>query len=250
MDQIPSSEPIQESSFSQGSRPGVAGWFDVWKRALTQPNEQTFIDITEDPNASTKTAYIWVFIAGTVSGIAQAFLQGIYTATGTTPTIPGLEEYMPASTGGDLTAGLITILVSICLSPVAGGLSVLFFALWTALIQWIAKLFGGTGNYDKLLYAFAAISAPFTMIASIITLFNAIPFVGACFGIVSFGLSIYVLVLQVFAVKGVNRLGSGQAVGALLIPMAGMFIICCCVVFGTAMVLGPVIGSSFGQFAP
>ncbi len=30
-------------------KPGLAGWFNVWIKAITQPNEQTFVDITEHP---------------------------------------------------------------------------------------------------------------------------------------------------------------------------------------------------------
>ena len=243
MDQLPSNEPVMES------KPGPAGWFQVWMKALTKPNEQTFIDITESPNANPKTAYLWVFIAGTFSGIMQAILQGIYTAMGTAPQIPGLEEYLP-SAGGDAGGALVTVVVSICLSPLAGGLSVLFFAIFTALYQWIAKMFGGVGTYDKLLYAMAAITVPFTIISSVMALFSAIPFVGLCFSIVSFGLSLYVLVLQVMAVKAVNRFeGWGPAIGTVLIPVAVIFVVCCCVIIGFSALLAPILGESF-QFAP
>ncbi len=65
--------------------PGPAGWLPVWIKAITQPKEQTFVDITEHPDMSAKTAYIWVFIAGTFSGIIQAIAQAISTATGLIP---------------------------------------------------------------------------------------------------------------------------------------------------------------------
>jgi hypothetical protein len=124
-------------------------------------------------------------------------------------------------------------------------LSVLFFTLFVAIIQWIAKLFGGTGTYVKLLYAFAAITVPVTIVSSVFVLLSVIPYVGICTGIISFGLSIYVLVLQVMAVKGVNRFGWGQAAGSVFIPGCVVFIICACVVFGGLMLLGPVIGNVF-----
>ena len=83
-------------------KPGPAGWFSVWMKAITQPNEQTFVDITEHPDMSAKTAYIWVFIAGTISGVIQAFAQAIGTATGSNvfSQIPGLEQYLPQTSGG------------------------------------------------------------------------------------------------------------------------------------------------------
>ncbi len=159
---------------------------------------------------SARTAYIWVFIAGTFSGIIQAIAQAISTATGLNAfsQIPGLEQYLPQTSGvGGFAFG--ALVGGICAAPFVGLLSVLFFALLVAIIQWIAKLFGGTGTYEKLLYAFAAISVPFTIVSSIFVLFSAIPYVGICTGVISFGLSIYVLVLQVMAVKASQSLWLG-----------------------------------------
>ncbi len=250
MDQMPSNMPVMDEP-----KPGPAGWFQVWKKAVTKPNEVTFIEITAGPEATSKTAFIWVFIAGTFSMILQSILQAIYAATGTMPQIPipQLQQYMPTSGGGDIASAGVTFFVSLCASPFVGLLSIAFFALFTAVVQWIAKMFGGVGNFDKLAYALAAISVPFTIVSSIIALFSAIPFVGACFGIISFGLSIYALVLQVMAVKGVNRFGYGPAIGSLFIPGLVIFIFCCCLAAGAAMLLGPAISQSFNnlqQFAP
>ncbi len=246
MEQMPSNMPVMDS------KPGPAGWFQVWMKAVTKPNEQTFVEITESPNATSKTAFLWVFIAGTISMILQAILQAIYAATGTVPQmpIPGLEQYMPASGGGDVTSAGITLVTSLCASPFVGLLSIVFFALFVAVIQWIAKMFGGVGTFDKMAYAFAAISFPFTIISGVLSLFSAIPFVGACFGIVTFGLSLYALVLQVMAVKGVNRFGWGPALGALFIPLLVIIMFCCCIVAGGAMLLGPSIGKVFDQINP
>jgi uncharacterized membrane protein len=196
---------------------------------------------------SAKTAYIWVFIAGTISAIIQAFATAIRGATGAASpfqNIPGMEQYLPQSTGGGGEFG-ISLVGGLCASPVAGLVSILFFALIVAIIQWIAKLFGGAGTYDKLLYAFAAITVPFTIVSSLFVLLSAIPFVGICAGVLSFGLSIYVLVLQVMAVKAVNRFGWGQAAGSVFIPGCVVFIICACLVAGGFMLLGPMIGNVF-----
>jgi hypothetical protein len=243
MEQMPSNMPVMDS------KPGPAGWFQVWMKAVTKPNEQTFIEITESPNATSKTAFLWVFIAGTISMILQAILQAIYAATGTVPQmpIPGLEQYMPASGGGDVASAGITLVTSLCASPFVGLLSIVFFALFVAVIQWIAKMFGGVGTFDKMAYAFAAISFPFTIISGALSLFSAIPFVGACFGIVTFGLSLYALVLQVMAVKGVNRFGWGPALGALFIPGLVIFTFCCCIVIGGLSLMGPAISNVFDQ---
>jgi len=227
--------------------PGPAGWIAIWIKAVTKPSEQTFVDITESPDMNSKTAYIWVFIAGTLSGIIQAFAAAIRMATGVASQfsqIPGLEKYLPQSTsgGGNFVFSLVG---GLCASPFAGLLSVVFFALFVAIIQWIAKLFGGTGTYEKLLYAFAAITVPFTIVSSLFALLSVIPFVGICVGVISFGVSIYAIVLEVMALKAVNRFGWGQAAGSLFLPGCVVFIICACMVIGGLAIMGPMIGNVF-----
>lgn len=161
--------------------------------------------------------------------------------------IPGFEQYMPQTSAGDAGSVLASLVGGICASPIAGLLSILFFAIGVAIVQWIAKLFSGVGSYEKLAYAFGAISLPLTLITSILSLFGAIPFVGVCTGILSFGLSIFAIYLQVAAVKAVNRFGWGQAAGSVLIPLFVILFFCGCVVIGGLMLLGPVIGDVFGQ---
>jgi hypothetical protein len=158
--------------------------------------------------------------------------------------IPGMEQYVPQSTGAGGGIG-VTLITGLCASPLAGIFSVVFFALLIAIIQWIAKMFGGTGSYDKLLYSIAAITVPFTIVSSLFVFLSLIPFVGICMSGISILLSIYALVLQVMAVKGVNRFGWGQAVGSVLLPGCAVFLLCACVIFGGLMVLGPVIGRVF-----
>ena len=239
MEQMPSNTRIMES------KPGPAGWLSIWIKAVTQPNEQTFVDITEHPDMSAKAAYIWVFIAGTISGIIQAVANTIRVATGVGSPfqqIPGMEQYIPQSAGGGVGISLIG---GICASPLAGLLSVVFFALFVAIVQWIAKLFGGTGTYEKLLYAMAAIIVPFTIVSSLFILLGVIPYVGICTGLISLGLLIYLLILYVMAVKAVNRFGWGQATGSVFLPGCAIVFVCGCIVIGGLTLLGPVIGKTF-----
>lgn len=109
MEQLPSNMPVMES------KPGVAGWLQVWVTAVTKPSEQTFIDLTESSSATVKTALIWVFIASTISAIFQSILQAVYAAMGVTPQIPipGLEEYTQSAAAGSIGSALL----GICFSP-------------------------------------------------------------------------------------------------------------------------------------
>jgi hypothetical protein len=213
-------------------------------KAVTQPNERTFVDITENPAATAKTAYLWAFIAGTISGVIQAVSAALMSVTGAGSVfqqIPGVEQYFPksAAEGGSAVAALVG---GLCAAPFAGLLFVVFFAVGVAIVQWVAKLFGGAGTYDKTLYAYAAIAVPVTVVSSLFALLSAIPYVGLCASLLSFGLSLYAIVLQIMALKAVNRFGWGQAIGAVLLPGFLVLFICACVVGASLALLGPVIG--------
>lgn len=239
--------PIMTSS---SDTPGPMGWIQTWIKAITQPNEQSFIEIVSSPEATSKTAFIWVFIAGTVAGLMQAVVSTISLATGTASqisSIPGLEQYFPSGSSGntDIATLATTLFTGICSAPIAGLVSIVFFALGVAIIQWVAKLFGGTGSFEKLAYAFAAISVPMSLISAVLSFIAVIPYVGLCGGILSFGLAIYSLYLQVTATKAVNNFGWGQAIGSVLIPLAVAFTFCCCLVFVGVMAFGAVMGQNF-----
>lgn len=217
---------------------GFSSWFSTWMEAITKPNQQTFARLAASPNAKMTTAFLWVFLGSLVNFFVASLVQG--AILGQTMRQFGLDEMPGAGFGGGF-------LSAICGAPVGAVISVVFFAMFTGVVQWVAKLFGGTGTFEQLAYVFAAITLPFTLISSILTLFAAIPYVGMCFGLLTFAVSIYVLVLEVLAIQGVNQLGVGQAAGALFLP--GIVIFCCLVVVigGILSVLAPAISDVFQQ---
>jgi len=74
-----------------------------------------------------------------------------------------------------------------------------------------------------------------------VTLLAAIPYVGFCFGFLGLGVTIYVIVLEVMAVKGVNQFGWGEAAGSFFLP--GIVLFCCvaAIIAGLIGLLVPVI---------
>jgi len=218
---------------------GMAGWFSVWMAAVTKPNEQTFADMANSGNAKATTAYIWVFIGSLVSFFLASLVQG--AAMRQLMQQYGMDNQFGS---GGIGTRLIT---AVCGAPVAAVISVIVFAVVVGIVQFLAKMFGGKGTFDQLAYALAAISTPFALISGVLTLLSAIPFVGLCFSVVSLVAGLYVLVLEVMAVKGVNQFGWGQAAGSLLLPF---IVLCCCLsvgVFGIIQVLGPRIADTFKQ---
>lgn len=231
-----SSEPAAGSA-------GVAGWFSTWMTAVTKPNEQTFATLAEHPDATSNSrALTWVFLAGTISALISGVFGAILQLAGFAQA-PGLGDLF----GGDAQRGVAFIFgVAICGAPVAGALGALFFAVGVGIIQWVARMFKGTGTFSQLAYTMAAVSVPFTLVSSLLTPFSSIPYVGVCTGLLSGLLGIYALVLEIMAVKGVNKFGWGQAVGSVFLPS---LVIACCiaVVIGIMVSLGVAVGDTFNS---
>ena len=209
----------------------------TWINALIKPSEQTFVEIAASPNAKSTTAYLWVFI----SALVQFFIVSLVQST----LVRSMLEQQ--GLGNNLPSGGIgfTLITAVCGAPILAVISVVLFAVIVALVQWIAKMFGGHGTYDQLAYTFAAIGAPFGIVSAVFTLFGAIPYVGFCFRIVIGLAGLYVLVLEIMAVKGVNPFGWGAAAGPVLNPISALFLVCCCLVFAASTALGAAIGDIF-----
>ncbi|MBT3338047.1 MAG: YIP1 family protein [Anaerolineae bacterium] len=219
---------------------------ETWIAAVTKPSESTFAEIAAQPDASAKKAFLWVGLASLVTSFFSAIAQSVGMGQSTEMLKdflpPDLAYALPSGSSGGMSFGAI-----ICGAPLGAILGVIFFAIGVGVIQWVAKLFGGTGSFDKLAYTFAAITVPISVVSVVLTLLGMIPFVGILTGLISFGLLIYAIVLEVLAVKAVNELDTGKAVGSVLLPGVVFFVfVCCClVVFGA--LLTPAIGEVFNE---
>ncbi len=214
---------------------------DTWMAAFTKPREETYARIAAQPRATATNAFLWVFLASLLTSLvaAVAGLGGQFeTFRQFLP--PEIASQMPATVGPSVGFGTI-----ICGAPIGAIFAVLFFAISTALVQWVAKLFGGTGTFDKLAYVFSSFAVPYSVVTSVLSLLSIIPFVGILTGLISFVLGIYVIILEVLAVKAVDRLDTGKATGAVLLPwLVILLLICCCIVIG-ASVLVPLISQTY-----
>jgi Yip1 domain len=215
---------------------GVSEWFSVWRDALTKPSDQTFAGIAQSPNAKLTTALLWVFLGSLVNLLFASLVQGVVFRRMMQNTDFGGSGF-PRMAGGSLIA-------AVCGGPI---ISVIGFVIFVGIVQLLAKMFGGRGTFEQLAYATAAIVAPFSLINSVFTLLAAIPFVGLCFGLVSLIAVVYVIALEVMAVKGVNQFGWGQALGSYFLPFLVLF---CCISIGVIGILraaGPGINEIFNS---
>jgi len=212
--------------------------FQTWMNAITKPNEETYAQIAASPQAKTSTALLWIFVASLVQSFVTVIMQGV------------IMGRMMQGSGFDTPAAAPGLVGVLCGAPLLAVISVALFSAFTGIVQWIAGLFGGRGSFEKLVYVLAAITVPFTLISTLLTLLSAIPFAGLCFGLISLLAALYVLVLEVMAVKAVNQFDWGKAAASLLLPFFAIFCCVFAVIFGLATMLGPQLQDILNQINP
>jgi hypothetical protein len=228
------------------SSPGGMNPVETWIKALTQPKDSTYEDIAMDPGASLMKGALWLAGFGFIGGLISGIIRAIFGTSAMQQFSDVFSQYgdmpmdIPVRTGGGF------------MSVVGGAFGGMFGAvigalIYVGLVQVIAKMLGGKGNFEKLFYTFAAFAAPLSLITNTV---GAIPFVSLCLG---FPLAIYGLVLAVMATKASHDLETGQAAIAAIGPGLVLFLLCCCViiVFGTALtaIMGPAIENIFGNIS-
>jgi hypothetical protein len=175
--------------------------------ALTRPNEEAYQQIKDDPSASLGRAIGWIAlssgIAYTIGMLAQLLIFQLFPFSS---FLDGAEEIMD----GRLLSGISTMFVLACGLPVVVLFSTFGALLFAGLIHFIAGALGGSGSYNRLVYVFAAISAPVSILSGVLGL---IPIVNC----LTIPLALYVLVLNILAIKVVYRISWGAAMGAILI---------------------------------
>jgi hypothetical protein len=209
-----------------------AGWIATWQRVVTQPGEPVFLEEKSNPNGTLQTALIWMVIAGVIAGIFGA-IAGAVGASSMAAMLDQadlppevLEQIRPLVGTLSATSGLAAIITV----P-------LFFLIGTFILHFIAKMFGGQGEFNIFAYLTATFQAPLTIVSSIL---SVIPVLGGC---VSFLIVIYTYILSFFAVKANYGLTSGRAVAVILIPIVLLFVLAIC--FG--VLLGGVLASMGGN---
>jgi hypothetical protein len=220
--------------------PGSTGWLSVWTKALTQPKEETYAALAASPNAKASTGYLWYFLGALVSSLLASLVQG--AVMGQMMQQFGLDGSQFGA--GDIGSILIT---AICGAPIGAAIGTAIFAIGILIVQWIAGMFGGRGTNDQLVYIMSAILTPYLFINGLLALLSAIPYVGFCFSLVSLLGLLYVVVLGIMAVKGVNQFGWGAAAGSCLIPLLVIGFLCACLIAGAFMLLGPLVGNVFSS---
>ncbi len=189
---------------------------EVWRLAITGPNELTYVSLAEDPRAGVGRAAAWTAAAALVTTLIGLAGQWLYGGIGRALAV--LQESAPSA---DLTAfSSAGLAMALCLVPLAAASSVLGLIVTAGLLQFIAGAFGGEGTFGKLAFTLAAYSAPMSIISALLTL---VPLVGLCLGL---PLGIYGLALNLLAIKAVNRFSWGRAAATLALFFVLVVMVC------------------------
>lgn len=219
------------------------GAIPVWTKVFTKPGEQTFIEITQHRDATAKSAYIWVFIAGALAGLLSTMLQFIVAMIG----VQEVAQEFGGLPGSPAAYGVGGLVWAICSAPSAGIGSVIGFAITTGVIHATARFFGGQGTFDKLAYAMGAVSAPISLLSALLIPLNAIPYAALCTAPVMIIAGLYALYLNVAAVKAVHQCGWGEAAAAYFLPGLLLVLLCGVSLIVLMRAIGPEINEILQQ---
>ena len=212
---------------------------ETWTKALTQPREEAYRSIVNDPGASLGKAVLWLAGFGFVGGLLSGIFNAIFGGAAMRQFNDLLSQYsdmpfnMPAAQGGFMA--IISSSFGGLFGAVIGGL------IFVGLVQLVSRMLGGTGTFEKLFYGYAAYAAPLLLVTGLV---GAIPIVGFCLSPL---LAIYSIVLAVMANKATHTYDTGKAVIAVLAPGFLVFLLCCCVIFGLSALLAPVFNETFSS---
>ena len=163
----------------------MEGLFSSWVAAITRPSVETFD--AQKPLANRNKTLISVILAAVVSAVLGAILVLVAATAASIFSGFGLPLFVgPIAAARAFISSLVNTIV--------------FFYVFIYVLQFVAKQFGGTGNFDEQAHLVAIAYAPIVIISSIVMF---IPFLGQ---IIAFLLFIYLLVLLTFATR------SGQGI--------------------------------------
>ncbi len=227
----------EQASLGTPSAEPSLPWYQVWLKALTEPRVAAYEALVTRQGVSLGKACLWVAIAGIVGAL---FIVGGGSA------LRALTALDPALRQGTDSYSFVTIaaISLVCLAPLAVVGSILGLLLSAGISHVLARALGGIGTFTQLAYAFAAYSAPASMISSAVSI---IPCVGA---IISLPLSVYVLFLNILAIKAVHHISWGRAVVSSVLFVALILAFLACVVIIVLALMGPAIGNVFSGIIP
>lgn len=199
---------VEQFSSGEPEKP----FYQIWIDAVTKPNVENYRQIVNDPKASLGTALLWLAGVGFLGSLISGLMGMIFGSSAAYMQYLGSDYAAPATFFGVIGGAF----ASIFFTPIGALIGV-------GLIQLVAKALGGTGDFEKFFYAFAAYWVPISLVNAVI---GSIPVVGC----LSVFVGIYGLVLMVFANEAAHEYETWKAVvSSIAVPLLLLIVLFACI---------------------
>jgi hypothetical protein len=211
-------------------------WYEIWWDVWLHPGIAPFQAMLKDTNHSMTRGFIWVgvtsFIITLISYLFSALVMRNFMADAFRGT--------PLENGGYFA---LSYICGIILSPI---FAIIGIAISSGVYHWVAKLFRGKGVWSDLVYCLSAVSTPGTLIAGVVGVFSLLFFNHPVFiflpVFIAFVFAIYMIVLNVNAIRAVEDVGPFEALGAIFIPtIVIVVLVTCCSLVALVPIFSTVV---------
>ncbi len=194
-------------------------------RILTRPSAATFAE--EQGKAAWNIVWVQLLGLGVISGLLVFLILQI--------ALPIVMNSASSSSGSSTMAGVVAIIEGFAvgfaiLEIIAVPVS---FFITSGIYYLIAKAFSGQGTFLAQSYSATLFYVPMAILSLVLGL---IPFLG---GLAGLALFVYEIVLGVYMMMAVHRIGGGKATAVVLMPAIVLFLLLC--------VLGIIIAAAVGS---
>ena len=214
-------------------------WYEIWWDVWLHPGIAPFQTILKEPNHSMTRGFIWVavtsFIITLISSVFSALVMRNLVSDAFGGTM--LENY---------ATNTLSAICGVILSPIFAIIGV---AISAGIYHWVAKLFRGKGNWNDLVYCLSAVTAPGTLFGGVIGIFSLLFFQNPVLiflpVFVAFAFAVYMIVLNVNAIRAAEDVGTWEALGAIFIPtIVIVVLVTCCSLVALVPLIGLVVSGT------
>jgi photosystem II stability/assembly factor-like uncharacterized protein len=220
------------------AQPTVARkWYGIWWDVWRHPGTATFLSILQEPNADAARGFKWIAVVSLIEILPASLISILSRRNVASNTV------------------LIYLTATACIAILSPVFAILWMTILTGIYHLIAKLFGGKGEWSKLVFCLSAIQAPLFLLATVFGLLRNLIFsilfaqqtaaatyqmalLGLCWALPFLALGIYIIVLSAYAIKVVENISEGKSIAVIFSPSIIVFFALCLVFAGAALVRG------------
>jgi len=214
-------------------------WYEIWWDVWIHPGITPFQTVLNEPNHEMRRGFIWIAVTSFIVTLISFLFSALV-----------MRNLMPDAFGSTMFENYATYtLSSICgviLSPI---FAIIGISVSAGIYHWVAKLFHGKGNWTDLVFCLSAVTAPATLVGGVIGLFSLLFFQNPVIlflpVLISLLFAVYIIVLNVNAIRAVEDVGTWQAISTIFLPTIIVLVLvtCCSIVTLIPIISSVVTGS-------